>query len=135
MTSDAGAQIHPTTRHCKPWRNASASRSASRYGSWGTPPAHARSVTTEYKSGNHEEAHHDRAHCCTDRSAGPGCSSAPKAETLAASPAATYVSQIPRPDAAQTVALPAELAKINPLLGARIARVEVSSGRALNVLP
>jgi hypothetical protein len=45
-----------------------------------------------------------------------GCSS-PKAETPApASTTATATSSIPKPDAAQTASLRAELAKINPLL-------------------
>ncbi|HEX9088881.1 MAG TPA: hypothetical protein VF867_15290 [Arthrobacter sp.] len=46
-----------------------------------------------------------------------GCSSAPKAETPApAATTAAATSTIPKPDAAQTAALRADLAKINPLL-------------------
>jgi PBP1b-binding outer membrane lipoprotein LpoB len=44
-----------------------------------------------------------------------GCSSSPKTEAPAASLRATPVSTIPKPDAAQTVSLRAEFAKINPL--------------------
>lgn len=46
-----------------------------------------------------------------------GCAGSPKADVPApSSVAATPVSQIPKPDAAQTASLRAELAKINPLL-------------------
>lgn len=47
-----------------------------------------------------------------------GCAGAPKADKPAATsaPAATAVSQIPKPNAAQAASLRSELAKINPLL-------------------